>query len=125
MLDINFIRDNLDKVKKSVEVRKAQVDLNKLLSLDDDRKKLIQQVDDLRAKRNENAKAKNIEAGKKIKQELGDFEKKLAEYCRHLVNERDTIVYVAGLPVDIMERPFPTMAEIMPYANNLIFSPEN
>ncbi|MBS3139790.1 hypothetical protein J4479_02185 [Candidatus Woesearchaeota archaeon] len=49
------------------------------------------------------------------------FEKKLAEYCRHLVNERDTIVYVAGLPVDIMERPFPTMAEIMPYANNLIF----
>src|SRR3990167_9383688 len=79
MLDINFIRDNLDKVKKSVEVRKAQVDLNKLLSLDDDRKKLIQQVDDLRAKRNENAKAKNIEAGKKIKQELGDFEKKLAE----------------------------------------------
>ena len=79
MLDINFIRENKEVVKKSIQARKANVDLDKLLLLDDERKKLIQQVDDLRAKRNENAKAKNIEAGKKIKQELGDLEKKLAD----------------------------------------------
>ncbi len=79
MLDINFIRENMDQVKKSVEARKANVDLDKLLSLDDERKNLIQRVDDLRAKRNENAKAKNIEAGKKIKQELDGLEKQLGE----------------------------------------------
>lgn len=79
MLDINFIRENLDKVKKSIEARKADLDLDKLLSLDDERKKLISQVDELRAKRNANAKDKNIETGKQIKEELGNLEKKLAE----------------------------------------------
>lgn len=52
MLDINYIRENLDKVKKSVEARKLDVDLEKLLKLDDERRELIQKVDELRAKRN-------------------------------------------------------------------------
>lgn len=79
MLDINFIRENIDQVKKSIKDRKADIDLDKLLSLDDERRKLIQEVDDLRAKRNTNAKEKDIEVGKKIKQELSDLEKKLVE----------------------------------------------
>lgn len=79
MLDINFIRDNLDKVRKSVEARKADVDIDKLLKLDDQRRQLIQQVDELRAKRNEAAKKKDMETGKKIKDELGGFKKQLDE----------------------------------------------
>lgn len=79
MLDINYIRDNLEKIKKSIEARKADIDLDKLLSLDSERKQLISQVDELRSKRNDAAKNKNIEAGKKIKQELTDLEKKLDE----------------------------------------------
>lgn len=78
MLDINYIRENLDKVKKSVEARKADINLDKLLSLDDERRKLITQVDEIRAKRNINARDKNIEAGKQIKEELSNLEKKLA-----------------------------------------------
>ncbi|MBI2334420.1 serine--tRNA ligase [Candidatus Daviesbacteria bacterium] len=78
MLDINFIRENLDKVKKSVEARKANVDLEKLLSLDNERKNLIQQVDDLRAKRNEAAKARDKNQGTRIKDELQNQEKKLS-----------------------------------------------
>ncbi len=77
MLDINYIRENLDKVKKSVEARKSDVDLEKLLKLDDQRRELISKVDDLRAKRNEAARAKNIETGKKIKKELEELEKEL------------------------------------------------
>ena len=77
MLEINFIRDNLEKVKKSIEARKANVDLEKLLKLDDERKVLITQVDGLRAKRNEAARNKDIETGKKIKGELDDLENKL------------------------------------------------
>ena len=79
MLDINFIKDNLEKVKKSAQDRKAEVDLDKLLKLDSQRRELIQKVDILRNKRNEAAKSKDIETGKKIKQELGGLEKQLGE----------------------------------------------
>lgn len=79
MLDINFIKDNLEKVKKSVESRKASVDLDKLLELDTQRRELIVSVDDLRAKRNVAAKSKDIESGKKIKVELEGLEKQLGE----------------------------------------------
>ncbi len=77
MLDINFIRENKDKVKKSIEARKADVDLEKLISLDNQRRELIAKVDDLRARRNEVAKARDIEAGKKVKGELEGLEKQL------------------------------------------------
>ncbi len=79
MLDINFIREHLDKVKKSIKDRKADLDLDKLLAFDSNRRDLIAKVDDLRAKRNVAAKEKNIEVGKKIKRELGGLEKQLKE----------------------------------------------
>ena len=79
MLDINYIRDNKELVKKDILDRKADIDVDKLLNLDNQRKDLIQKVDNLRAKRNEAAKSKNIEAGKKIKEELGGLEKQLNE----------------------------------------------
>ena len=79
MLDINFIRENKELVKKSIEARKADVDLDQLLKLDDQRRELISKVDELRAKRNNAAKAKDIEVGKKIKGELSGFEKQLDE----------------------------------------------
>ncbi|MBI2040108.1 serine--tRNA ligase [Candidatus Microgenomates bacterium] len=77
MLDINFIRENTDKVKKSIEARKADVDLNMLLKLDDERRSLISKVDELRAKRNVAAKGKDIDTGKKVKEELDGLEKEL------------------------------------------------
>ncbi len=77
MLDINFIRENLEKVKKSVQDRKADVDLQKLLDIDDQRKKLISQVDELRSKRNQAAVTKNIKLGTEVKNELSSLEKQL------------------------------------------------
>lgn len=77
MLDINFIRENIKLVKRSIEAREADVDLEKLLDLDTQRRELILKVDELRAKRNESAKAKDIESGKKIKVDLSSLEKDL------------------------------------------------
>lgn len=77
MLDINYIRENLDTVKKSIEARKSDVDLEKLLSLDIQRRDLITRVDQLRAKRNEIAKKRDIEEGKKVKLELDGLEGEL------------------------------------------------
>ena len=79
MLDINFIRDNRELVKKSIEARKAEVDLEKLLKLDDQRRDLIAKVDELRAKRNDAAKARDKGEGGRVKSELKDLEKQLGE----------------------------------------------
>ncbi|MDO8573682.1 MAG: serine--tRNA ligase [Candidatus Daviesbacteria bacterium] len=79
MLDINFIRENIDQVKKAVEARKSGVDLDKLLSLDSERKELITKVDDLRAKRNEAARTRDKGEGVRIKLELKNLEKQLSE----------------------------------------------
>ena len=79
MLDINYIRENLEKLKKSVKDRKAKVDLDQLLKLDDERRALITKVDELRAKRNKAASEKDIETGRAIKGDLDQLEKQLAE----------------------------------------------
>lgn len=79
MLDISYIRENLDKVKKNVLDRKSNVDLDKLLELDDKRRDLIQEVDSLRAKRNEAAEKRDKNLGISIKEALKDLEKKLTE----------------------------------------------
>lgn len=97
MLDINFIRENIDKVRESIEARKADMDLDKLISLDDERRKLISQVDELRAKRNEVAKAKNIESGKKIKVELDELDKKLDEVLKKW---HELMLLVPNIPVE-------------------------
>ena len=52
MLDINFIRDNLDLVEKSTKEKGYNIDLKKLLKLDDERKKSLSAVEKLRAQRN-------------------------------------------------------------------------
>jgi len=79
MLDINFIRENLDKVSHSINARKIDVSLEELIKIDDNRRELTTKVGELRAKRNSAARAKDIESGKKIKEELEGLEKELNE----------------------------------------------
>lgn len=52
MLDIKYIRDNIEKVRHALTVKRVTLDLDRLISLDDDRRAMQQQLDDLRAKRN-------------------------------------------------------------------------
>lgn len=78
MLDINFIRDNQEKIKKSIDARKADVDLDKLLSLDEERRKLIAQVDELRTKRNAAARERDRGKGEGVKLELKELGKQLS-----------------------------------------------
>ncbi len=77
MLDINYIKENLELVKKSVEAKKVKIDLDELLELDDQRRLLTTKADGLRAKKNVAAKEKDIKAGKKVKEELDIVEKQL------------------------------------------------
>lgn len=79
MLDIQFIRENKEKVKKATADKGfdgAVVD--KLLKVDEERRKLIVEVEDLRAKRNKLTK-EDIKEGRQLKVELKEKEEKLRE----------------------------------------------
>ncbi len=88
MLDIRFIRENAELVQKNTEQKGYKnISIAELLKLDEDKRTLQQQVDELRAARNENAaKMKGgkpeqslIDEGKRIKVELADRENLLRE----------------------------------------------
>lgn len=92
MLDIQFIRENAQRVKDAAAAKNVSVDIDKLLELDHKRRELLQEVEKLRKARNETAaQMKNgqpspelIAEGKRIKETLGELETQLepteAEY---------------------------------------------
>lgn len=97
MLSIDFIRNNLNLVKKAAKDKGIDVDLDELLGIDDQRRALIEKVDGLRHKRNEAAKIRDVEGGKKIKGDLDELEKELKdiqEQYNHLM------LYVPNIPSD-------------------------
>ncbi len=55
MLDIQFIRENRELVEKSAKEKQIHVDVGKLLKLDDERRKLISEMEGLQSKRNKQA----------------------------------------------------------------------
>ena len=58
MLDIKFIRENLQLVKDNCSNRRIQVDLEELLKMYEERTNILQEVEDLRAQRNLVSKGK-------------------------------------------------------------------
>jgi len=78
MLDVNYIRENLKEVSEMLEKRRVVVDLAHILEIDEERRKLIKEVENLRRERREIAAKKEIEKGKKIKGELSKKEAALA-----------------------------------------------
>ena len=88
MLDIRYIRENPDKVQQNAERKGySDVSISALLKLDDDRRTLQQQVDELRERRNQISSAMKggtpdhalIDEGKQLKVELADREGLLRE----------------------------------------------
>ena len=81
MLDIKYIRDNLDEVRAGLLKRMPadKLDLEKIIKLDDERRVIINQVEELKAERNKNSKVKpNSEIIAKMKN-LGEEIKNLDE----------------------------------------------
>ncbi len=80
MLDIKFIRENADAVRKNCADRNVKVDLSRLLSLDEERRAKIGAVEEIRRRQNEtaqkmkgkleaDARAKLIDEGRALKAE--------------------------------------------------------
>ena len=99
MLDIKFIRENKEKVIKGLEKRLFK-DINlvdQVLGLDDQRKKLLLEIENLRAKRNIVSKEKNIKEGTKIKEELNNKEPELKEIEEKL---KEVLYKLPSVPMD-------------------------
>ena len=90
MLDYRFIKEHLDEVKKNISDRNMVADADLVVKLFDERTALTTKLQALQQKRNENAaamkqkldadtRAKYIEEGKKIKDDVTEVEKALAE----------------------------------------------
>jgi seryl-tRNA synthetase len=93
MLDLNFIRQNPDLVKKGISSKQSDPKLvDQLLGLDKKRRDLIGEVEDLRAKRNEIAKlGKASDEGRKIKENLQKLEPELRKVEEELKTSVDLI----------------------------------
>lgn len=90
MLDYKFIKDNLEAVKENIKNRNMTADADKVVELYDKRTALVTKQQDLQQQRNENAKSMKqklddekrqelIQAGKKIKEDIAEVEKELAQ----------------------------------------------
>lgn len=53
MLDINFIRDNKEVIKEAARKKRVEVDIDRLLEVDEKRRELLQSVEAKRAEQNE------------------------------------------------------------------------
>lgn len=84
MLDIKFIRENPKLVKEKSRQKGYDVDVEKLLKVDEERRKLIEEVDQIRSFRKKAADERDEKKGQEIKLQLKSKEDKLkklqAEY---------------------------------------------
>lgn len=85
MLDVQFVRDNPELVAEKSRQKGYQVDIQQLLGFDEERRELVQQVEDLRRQRNElstqmkggKPSEEMIAKGRELREQLGDLEHKL------------------------------------------------
>ncbi|WP_025406338.1 serine--tRNA ligase [Borrelia hermsii] len=114
MLDLKFIRDNLELIQKNIKDRGLKLNLDLLISFDDERRKLVTKIGELNAARNENANAmkekmddsrKNylIETGKALKSEIAVLEEKLNYIASKLLIEHKRIPNISAPDVPVGE----------------------
>ena len=107
MLDIRFIRENQAAVETGMKNRGADVDVAGLLALDDQRRRVVTQVEGLKAEKN--ARSKQIgevmktggdaDAVKAQVREMGDSIATLDEQVRTLETSiREQLLYIPNVP---------------------------
>lgn len=74
MLDLKFIRESPDKVKKAIKDRNLKLDIEPLLKLDEERRRFLNEVEAIRAEKNK--ASKEVAA---LREKKGEFEARIAE----------------------------------------------
>ncbi len=84
MLDIKFIRENANKIKETTKNKGLSVDIDKLIEVDNKRRQLQTEIDELRSQRKKNSQTdmggnppqEQIEKGKQLKERILKLEEK-------------------------------------------------
>ncbi len=107
MLDIKFIRENPDVVRKAIQQKNIKLDLDALLELDARMLSLKRETEEVQAERNKNAKAGGkvspeervvlIEKGKQLGARLAELEPLLRDLEKEL---RELMLQVPQIPWD-------------------------
>ncbi len=106
MLDIKFIRENKEEIKKAIKNKRIDLDLDDLLKEDDKRLKLMQEVESLQAEKNKinnsiraakdkEEREKIIAEGKEIKNNIDTVE---SEYNESLRKYENLMIKVPTIP---------------------------
>jgi len=89
MIDLKEIKSRRDEIAENIRVRNMQVDIDAIIDLQEKRSALLRQVEELRSKRNENAKKMKgkldsesrstlIAEGKSLKESIAEIESSLS-----------------------------------------------
>jgi len=100
MLDIKFIRDNAEVVKKGCIKKGEKVDIDRFLELDIKRRKYITEIEHLREERNKISNKndkKVIENARKIKEKIKNFAEDLKKIEREF---KEIMLQIPNLPKD-------------------------
>ncbi|MEK7190085.1 MAG: hypothetical protein AAB666_03880, partial [Patescibacteria group bacterium] len=93
MLDIKFIKENLELVEKNNKSRNVKVDLKKLLDLDARRKTLQAETESLRNERKKISKTKPTDVEIIEMRKLGDKLQQMEDQLRPLENQISEILW--------------------------------
>jgi seryl-tRNA synthetase len=99
MLDIQYIRENAELVAEKSKQKGYEIDVQQLLGFDKERVELLQQVEELRRQRNEQAgqtkgqkpSDEQIRVGRELKDKLADLEHKQAAIDKEYIALLETI----------------------------------
>ena len=109
MLDLKYIRENTEKVKQAIANKNEKADIDALLELDEQRRKIIVEVEELKAKRNKvSSQIPQLKkAGedvnvvlaemKTVSDKISELDDKLRKVDEQL---NDTLMYVPNIPHD-------------------------
>ncbi|MDO8269903.1 MAG: serine--tRNA ligase [Candidatus Levybacteria bacterium] len=97
MVDIKFIRENPEKIRLGAVSKNVEIDVSKILELDEKFRDLNIEVQNLRAERNQAAKDRNIERGREIKAKLDGLETELSSLEIEL---NELILQIPAIPKD-------------------------
>ncbi len=107
MLDIKFIRQNVELVKKALQNRGAPIQLDTLMEKDNERRAIIQKAEDLKAARNQFsmriARAKNV--GGDLEQEKAEM-RRISDDIKSLDGQiRDVEIAIEAIVMEIPNIP--------------------
>ncbi len=97
MLDLRFIRENADAVREAVANRNDSAPIDDIVQLDAERRRKVQELEDLRRSRKDLARDRqaSAEKGRELRSQIHDFEKTVRDIEQKL---NDLLLQVPNIP---------------------------